>query len=98
MSSAISALRTQSSSSAIRESLAGATIVQSDRLAGHRMRIVKRDGVGRGPEARWRIDQCIGTHGVLRKQKLRHRQEVDRGFRPALSKGAVPERVIAQCL
>src|SRR5256886_7101175 len=62
------------------------------------MRVVERDGIGRRPQPRWRIHECIRSDGVLGVAPLRHGDKIDRGFLPPLGEAAVPERVITQRL
>src|SRR6266403_1766864 len=82
--------------SSILEPFARAAVVEHDRLTGHRMRVVERDGIGRRPQPRWRIHECIRSDGVLGVAPLRHGDKIERGFLPPLGEAAVPERVITQ--
>src|ERR1700722_5781356 len=98
MSSATSALRIQTPTSSILESFARAAVVEHYRLAGHRVRIMKRHGIGRGPQPRRWVYQRVGTERILRVERLGHRNEVDRRLRPTLIEAAMPEREVSQRL
>src|SRR5580700_3473299 len=80
------------------ESFARPAVVKHDGFACHRMRVVKGNGVGRRPKPRCRLNEGVGTQGVLRIQRLGHGNEINRRLRPAFGKTAMPERKIAQRL
>ena len=58
------------------------------------------DGVGRRPQPRARLDQGVGAERIagIELALVRHRDEVDRGLRPALGEAAVPEGIVTQRL
>src|SRR5215469_645899 len=89
---------TQAPNSSILESFARAAVVEHDRLARHRMRVMERDSVRRGPEARLRIHQFVGADRILRVEGLGHGLLVDRRLLPPFREAAVPEGVVAQRL
>src|SRR6266853_4612730 len=84
--------------SAIVEPFARAAVVNQDGAEGYGMRVVEGDGVGRGPQARRRIDQRVRAQRILWEQRLRHRSEVDGRLLPAVGKAAMPKREVAQYL
>src|ERR1700739_587522 len=82
--------------SAILETFARAAVIEHDRLAGHRMRVMEGDRVGRGPEPRLGIHERVGPQRVLWVAGGVHGNEVDGSLWPSFGEGAVPEGVIAQ--
>src|SRR5580698_10767015 len=80
------------------ESFTRPAVVQNDGFACYRMRIVEGNGGGRRPKPRGRLNEGVGTQGILRIQRLGHGNEINRRLRPAFGETAVPERKIAQRL
>src|SRR5580658_10825901 len=94
----MAAFAIQARRSSILESLTRAGVVEDDRFAGDGMWVMKLDGVGRRPQARRWYNQLIRAQWVLRVERAGHRDEIDRGLRPALGEASVPEREVAQHL